>query len=151
MRRLEDKRAVVTGASAGIGRAIALRLGAEGAQVAIADVDEEGAREVAGELEGDALVQWTDVTKPEEVEALVQRAVEEWGGLDIMVNNAGVGIAATTPETKEENWDMVLDVCLKGTFFGMKYAIPAIRNSGGGSVINMSSIAALVGIADRAA
>jgi NAD(P)-dependent dehydrogenase (short-subunit alcohol dehydrogenase family) len=151
VRRLEDKRAVVTGASAGIGRAIALRLGTEGARVAIADLDEEGALEVAGELEGNSLVQRTDVTKAEDVETLVQRVVEEWGGLDIMVNNAGVGIAATTPETKEENWDMVLDVCLKGTFLGMKYAIPAIRGSGGGSVVNMSSIAALVGISDRAA
>jgi len=79
------------------------------------------------------------------------RAVEEWDGLDVMVNNAGVGIAANTPETTEEDWDKVMDVCLKGTFFGMKYAIPAIRDSGGGSVIKMSSIAALVGLNDRAA
>ena len=151
MRRLEEKRTVVTGASAGIGRAIALRLGAEGARVAIADVDEDGAQEVAAELEGDSIVHQTNVTKPNEVEALVRYVVEEWGGLDVMVNNAGVGIAATTPKTAEEDWDMVLDVCLKGTFFGMKYAIPAIRDSGGGSVINMSSIAALVGLNDRAA
>ncbi|MCA1728805.1 MAG: SDR family oxidoreductase [Actinobacteria bacterium] len=151
MRRLEDKRAVVTGASAGIGRAIALRLGAEGARVAIADLDEEGARKVAAELEGDSIVRQTNVTKPDEVEALVRCVVEEWGGLDVMVNNAGVGVASTTPETTEKDWDMVLDVCLKGTFFGMKYAIPAIKDSGGGSVINMSSIAALVGITDRAA
>jgi meso-butanediol dehydrogenase / (S,S)-butanediol dehydrogenase / diacetyl reductase len=81
----------------------------------------------------------------------VRCVVEEWGGLDVMVNNAGVGVASTTPETTEKDWDMVLDVCLKGTFFGMKYAIPAIKDSGGGSVINMSSIAALVGITDRAA
>ncbi len=151
MRRLEEKRAVVTGAGAGIGRAIALRLGAEGARVVIADVDEEGAKKVAAELEGDSLVHRADVTKEGEVEALIRRVVEEWDGLDVMVNNAGVGIAATTPETAEEDWDLVLDVCLKGTFFGMKHAIPAIRDSGGGSVINMSSIAALVGLNDRAA
>jgi NAD(P)-dependent dehydrogenase (short-subunit alcohol dehydrogenase family) len=123
----------------------------EGARVVVADVDEEGAKKVATELEGVSLVHQTNVTKAEEVEALVRRVVEEWGGLDVMVNNAGVGVAATTPETTEEDWDRVLDVCLKGTFFGMKYAIPAIRDSGGGSIINISSIAALVGIKDRAA
>ena len=151
MRRLEGKRAIVTGAGAGIGRAIALRMSEDGAQVVISDVDEEGANEVASELEGDSLVQRADVTKEDEVEALVRRVVEEWGGLDVMVNNAGVGIAASTPETTEEDWDVVLHVCLKGTFFGMKYAIPTMRDSGGGSVINMSSIAALVGLNDRAA
>ncbi len=149
MKRLEDKRAVVTGASAGIGRAIALRMSKEGARVAIADLDEEGAKKVAAELEGDSLVHQADVTQEQEVEALVRRVVEEWNGLDVMVNNAGVGVAATTPETVEEDWDWVLDVCLKGTFFGMKYAIPAIKQSGGGSVVNMSSIAALVGLNDR--
>ena len=151
MRRLEGKRAIVTGAGAGIGRAIALRISEEGGRVVISDVDEESAKEVASELEGDSLVQQADVTKEDEVEALVQRVVEEWSGLDVMVNNAGVGIAATTPETSEEDWTTVLDVCLKGTFFGMKYAIPAMRDSGGGSIINMSSIAALVGLNDRAA
>lgn len=149
MRRLEDKRAIVTGASAGIGRAIALRLGAEGARVAIADLDEEGAKKVAAELEGDSLVHQADVTQKQEVEALVWRVVEEWGGLDVMVNNAGVGVAATAPETSEEDYDLVMDVCVRGTLFGMKYAIPAIRESGGGSVVNMSSIAALVGLNDR--
>jgi NAD(P)-dependent dehydrogenase (short-subunit alcohol dehydrogenase family) len=151
VRRLEGKRAIVTGAGAGIGRAIALRMSQEGARVVVSDVDEESANEVASELENDSLVQRSDVTKEDEVEALVSRVVEEWGGLDVMVNNAGVGIAATTPETSEEDWDTVLDVCLKGTFLGMKYAIPAISDSGGGSVINMSSIAALVGLNDRAA
>ncbi len=67
-----------------------------------------------------------------------------------MVNNAGVGVAATTPETSEEDYDLVMDTCVRGTFFGMRYAIPAIRDSGGGSVVNMSSIAALVGLNDRA-
>lgn len=151
MRRLEDKRAIVTGAGAGIGRAIALRLAEEGARVVVSDVDEEGANKVVAELDGESLVHRTDVTQEQEMEALVRRAVEEWGGLDVMVNNAGVGVAATTPETTEADWNMVLDVCLKGTFFGMKYAIPAIRDSGGGSVVNVSSVAALVGVKDRAA
>jgi NAD(P)-dependent dehydrogenase (short-subunit alcohol dehydrogenase family) len=150
MDRLEGKRAVVTGAGAGIGRSIALRLASEGARVALADVDEEAVEKVASEIDGETLVRRTDVTRAEEVEALVASAVEAWGGLDVMVNNAGVGVAATVVDTTEEDYERVMDVCVRGTLLGMKYAIPAIRNAGGGSVINMSSVAALVGITDRA-
>lgn len=150
MERLEGKRTIVTGAGSGIGRAIALRFAGEGARVALADIDEQAARKVASEIDGKTLVRQTDVTRAPEVEALVSRVVEEWGGLDVMVNNAGIGIAATTVDTSEEDYEKVMDVCVRGTFLGMKYAIPAIRESGGGSVINMSSIAALVGLTDRA-
>jgi NAD(P)-dependent dehydrogenase (short-subunit alcohol dehydrogenase family) len=150
MDRLEGKRAVVTGAGAGIGRSIALRLASEGARVALADVDEEAAEKVASEIDGETLVRRTDVTRAEEVEELVASAVEAWGGLDVMVNNAGVGVAATVVDTTEQDYERVMDVCVRGTLLGMKYAIPAIRDAGGGSVINMSSVAALVGITDRA-
>ena len=150
MDRLEGKRAIVTGAGAGIGRAIALRLAGEGTRVALAEVDESAAVEVAAEIGDETLVRRTDVTKAGEVEALVSSAVEAWGGLDVMVNNAGVGVAATAVETTEEDYDRVMAVCVRGTLLGMKYAIPAIRSSGGGSIINMSSVAALVGIRDRA-
>ena len=150
MDRLEGKRTVVTGAGSGIGRAIALRLASEGARVVLADVDEDAANEVAGEIDGDTLVHKTDVTDAESVAALVERVVSEWGGLDVMVNNAGVGIASTVVDATEEDYDKMMDVCVKGTYLGMKYAIPAIGESGGGSVINMSSIAALVGLNDRA-
>ena len=150
MERLRGKRAIVTGAGSGIGRAVALRLAAEGARVIVSDVEEVAAKAVAREIGGETLVRKTDVTNPNEVEALVGTAVDEWDGLDVMVNNAGIGVAGTVADTQEEDYEMVMDVCLKGTFFGMKYAIPAIRESGGGSVINMSSVAALVGIPDRA-
>ena len=153
MQRLEGKRAVVTGAGSGIGRAIAMRLADEGARVVLADVDEGAAEAVAGEIGeagGEALAQKTDVTRAADVEALVARAVDAWGGLDVMVNNAGVGVAGTAPVTVEDDYDFVMDVAVRGTFLGMKYSIPAIRDSGGGSVINMSSVAALVGIPDRA-
>jgi NAD(P)-dependent dehydrogenase (short-subunit alcohol dehydrogenase family) len=150
MDRLEGRRVIVTGSGAGIGRAIALRLAAEGARVALADVDEEAAKKVASEIEGETLVRRTDVTRADEVEALVASTVEVWDGLDVMVNNAGVGVAATVVDTTEQDYERVMDVCVRGTLLGMKYAIPAISESGGGSVINMSSVAALVGIADRA-
>jgi NAD(P)-dependent dehydrogenase (short-subunit alcohol dehydrogenase family) len=149
MDRLEGKRAIVTGAGAGIGRSIALRLASEGARVAIADVD-ESAGKVASEIAGETLTRRTDVTRAGEVEDLVAGVVEAWGGLDVMVNNAGVGVAATAVDTTEEDYERVMNVCVKGTLLGMKYAIPAIRETGGGSVINMSSVAALVGITDRA-
>jgi NAD(P)-dependent dehydrogenase (short-subunit alcohol dehydrogenase family) len=151
MERLGGKRAIVTGAGAGIGEAIAIRLSSEGARVALADLDDQAVERVAGEIEGKTLVRRTDVTRSDEVEALVQGVVEEWGGLDVMVNNAGIGVAGTTPETSEEDWERLMAVNLKGTFLGMKYAIPAMRDSGAGSIINISSVAALVGIADRAA
>src|SRR5215211_7480979 len=148
MKRLEGKRAIVTGAGAGIGRAIAIRLASEGARVALAEQAAEG---VAGEIEGKTLVHQTNVTQAAEVETLVRSVVEEWGGLDVMVNNAGIGVAATAPDTSEEDFDRQMDVNLKGTFFGIKYSVPAMRESGGGSIINISSVAALVGVQDRAA
>ena len=150
MDRLEGKRAIVTGAGAGIGRSIALRFAEEGARVAVADVDEEAAKRVASEIDGEALARRTNVARAGDVEALVAAVVEAWGGLDVMVNNAGIGVAATAVSTTEDDYERVMDVCVRGTLLGMKYAIPAIRESGGGSVINMSSVAALVGITDRA-
>jgi NAD(P)-dependent dehydrogenase (short-subunit alcohol dehydrogenase family) len=150
MERLAGKRAIVTGAANGIGRAIALRLASEGARVVIADVNEDDAQGVAGEIDGETLVHKADVTRDGDVEALVGRAVSEWGGLDVMVNNAGVGVAGTAVTTTEEEYERVMDVCVRGTFLGMKHAIPAIKDAGGGSVINMSSVAALVGLVDRA-
>ncbi len=153
MERLGGKRAIVTGAGSGIGRSIAIRLAAEGARVVVSDVDGEAAEAVAAEIGGaggEALVQKTDVTDAADVEALVELTVTRWGGLDVMVNNAGVGVAGTANTTTEEEYERVMDVCVRGTFLGMKHAIPAIRDSGGGSVVNMSSVAALVGIVDRA-
>ena len=149
--RLTGRRAIVTGAGAGIGRAIAIRLSAEGARVMVADVDGKAAEAVAGEIGPTAFAHEVDVSSEDSAAAMIARAGEEWGGLDVLVNNAGIGIAATTPDTDAADWHRVLDVCLSGTFFGMKHAIPLIRDSGGGAIINMSSVAALVGVADRAA
>jgi NAD(P)-dependent dehydrogenase (short-subunit alcohol dehydrogenase family) len=150
MQRLEGQRTIVTGAGSGIGKAIALRLASEGAKIALADIDEAAAEKVATEITTDTLVHETDVTDAASIEDLVRRVVDGWGGLDVMVNNAGVGIASTVVNATEDDYDKMMNVCVRGTYLGMKYAIPAIRESGGGSVVNMSSIAALVGLKDRA-
>lgn len=150
-RRLVDRRAIVTGAGAGIGRAIAIRLSREGARVMAADLDGDAAETVARELGPPGLAHQVDVSREDSTVAMIERVREEWGGIDVLVNNAGIGIAATTPDTEATDWRHVLEVCLTGTFFAMKYAIPLMRDGGGGAIINMSSVAALVGVADRAA
>jgi NAD(P)-dependent dehydrogenase (short-subunit alcohol dehydrogenase family) len=150
-RRLIGRRAIVTGGGAGIGRAIATRLSAEGARVMVADVDLGSAEAVVREIGSDAVAHEVDVSDEDSAAAMIRRASEEWGGLDVLVNNAGIGIAAKTPDTASDDWHRVLDVCLTGTFYAMKHAIPVLREGGGGAIINMSSVAALVGVADRAA
>jgi NAD(P)-dependent dehydrogenase (short-subunit alcohol dehydrogenase family) len=150
MRRLDGSRAVVTGAGAGIGQAIAQRLAAEGARVVAADIDPNSASQTAQALGSESMHHQVDVRDPDQVESLINAVVTSWGGLDVLVNNAGVGVAATTCETSESDFQHVVDVCLKGTFLGMKYGIPALRQTGGGSIVNVSSIAALVGLKDRA-
>ncbi|MDQ3856425.1 MAG: SDR family oxidoreductase [Chloroflexota bacterium] len=149
--RLQGLRCIVTGAGSGIGRAIALRFAAEGARVLVADLDEAAGRSVAQELGGPALSCRVDVSQAGQVWEMVGLAEREWGGLDALVNNAGIGISATTPATEEADWDRLMAVNLRGTFLGMKYGIPVIRDSGGGTVTNISSIAAVVGVPDRAA
>jgi NAD(P)-dependent dehydrogenase (short-subunit alcohol dehydrogenase family) len=150
LKRLDGRRAIVTGGGAGIGRAIAHRLAEEGARVVVADIDEPAAATVAAELGNGAVARQVDVSLSGEVEALVRESVELMGGLDVFVNNAGVGVAATVVETSEEDYDRIMAVNVKGTFHGMKHAIPAMHASGGGSVVNISSIAAVVGVAERA-
>jgi NAD(P)-dependent dehydrogenase (short-subunit alcohol dehydrogenase family) len=150
-RRLEGKRAIVTGGASGIGRAIAERLAAEGARVVVADLDAEGARGVAEALGPPALHHEVDVADAESVRALIARAVDEWGGLDVLVNNAGIGVAATVDETSDEDWGRIMAVSLTGVFHGMRAAVPVMRAQGAGSIVNISSVAALVGVAGRAA
>ncbi len=151
MNRLNDKRVIITGAASGIGEAIARRFAEEGARVLVADINEEAANNTAQQIGSLATGIALDVTKSPQVEMVVNKAIELWGGLDIMVNNAGVGVAAKTAETSEEDWQRVIDVCMKGTFLGMKYAIPVMQKQKSGSIINMASVASIVGVPDRAA
>ena len=145
---LAGKTAVVTGAASGIGRAAALRLGAEGMNVVCADVDEKGAHATAADITeagGQAAGEGTDVSIAEDVERCVDRAVTGFGGLHVMVNIAGVEHFAPITEMTEADFDRVLRINLKGTWLGTKYAAQAMVAGGGGSIINMSSLAGLVG------
>ncbi|HYF12268.1 MAG TPA: SDR family NAD(P)-dependent oxidoreductase [Actinomycetota bacterium] len=146
--RLEGKIAVVTGAAHGIGRASAKAFAAEGARVALGDVDEAdgtaAAREIA-DAGGDAAFVRTDVTRMGDLAALVGAAVERWGRLDVMFNNVGVAIGGSAGEMSEEDWQRVLDVNLSGVWRGMRVAIPAMLRTGGGSIVNTSSVQGHVG------
>jgi NAD(P)-dependent dehydrogenase (short-subunit alcohol dehydrogenase family) len=150
MKRLDGKRAIVTGGASGIGRAITRMFVNEGAKVIVADIDKDSAESLCSELNGSAKAFKLDVTSAESFKNLIDFVEKKYSGLDIMVNNAGTGLAGRLPDTDESDWHRVMDVNLKGTFLGMKYAIPLIKKSGGGSIINISSIAALVGLAERA-
>ena len=144
--RLAGKVAIVTGAGSGIGRAIALRLIEEGAEVVAADVDEVGLRATLDSaVNPDAmLTQRTDVSVPEEVFALVELAVNEFGSLTTMVNNAAISIPGTVVDTSWEDFENTLAVNVRGVYAGCKYAIPAMLDAGGGSIINIGSVNSLV-------
>jgi NAD(P)-dependent dehydrogenase (short-subunit alcohol dehydrogenase family) len=140
---LADKVAIVTGAASGIGRATAELFAREGARVLIADLDETGGANTAAaitEAGGEAIVLRTDVTRAADNAAMVAAAVARWGKLDIGVNNAGTTGGFTNVETMtEDEWDQVMAINAKSVFLAMKYEIPALRQSGGGAIVNTSS------------
>lgn len=152
MGRLEDKVAIVTGGSVGIGAACARRMAMEGARVAIVDRTDEAGRELAGDLVGlgyQARYMHLDVTSETEVARAIDEVASLFGRLDILVNNAGIaGPDKPTHELTEEEWDRVQAVNVKGVFFCTKHAIPHLRRAGGGSIVNLSSIYGLVGAPD---
>jgi NAD(P)-dependent dehydrogenase (short-subunit alcohol dehydrogenase family) len=144
MKRLEGKVVVVTGSASGIGRAAAEMLAAEGAHVTLGDIATEGAA-VAEAIGARAAFVRTDVRSTEQVAALVTSAVQRHGRLDGIVNNAAVAIPGGAADISEADWADVLDVNLSGVWRGMRAAIPALLDSGGGSIVNVSSVQALVG------
>lgn len=147
--------ALVTGGSAGIGRATAVAFARAGARVVIADVQADAGEAAARELReagGEALFVHADVSNPSDVRAMVGRAVEAFGGLDFAFNNAGVeGELVETAEYTEAAWQRVIDINLTGVFLCMKYELPALLARGGGSIVNNSSILGLVGFANAPA
>jgi meso-butanediol dehydrogenase/(S,S)-butanediol dehydrogenase/diacetyl reductase len=151
---LEGKRAAVTGAGQGIGAATARALATHGARVLVSDLRGDLAETVARAIcasGGEALAMPVDVTIADQCRAMVDRIVETWGGLDVLVNNAGVHAALSVPETSEEVWDRAMDVNVKGTFLCCKYAIPVMERQGGGVIINLASGASFVGNKRQAA
>jgi NAD(P)-dependent dehydrogenase (short-subunit alcohol dehydrogenase family) len=149
MNRLSDKVAVITGAALGLGRATAIRMAEEGASVALLDVLEAEGLDLIQMLRQRGLpaAYWhCDVSSEREVQAVMQAVVEHFGRIDILVNNAGVaGANKPTHEITEAEWDWVQAINVKGVFFCTKHAIPHLKRSGGGSIINLSSIYGLVG------
>ncbi|MBY0401371.1 SDR family oxidoreductase [Myxococcota bacterium] len=139
---LRGRVAVVTGAASGIGRAVAEVFAEAGAQVALGDLDANGAEVVAKgirERGGQAVAQRVDVSQRVEVESLVARAVREFGGLDVLCNIAGIPCDGRLEDLDEKAFDRILGVNLKGTLYGCQAAIPAMTRRGGGSIINVSS------------
>ncbi|MEP7236015.1 MAG: glucose 1-dehydrogenase [Ignavibacteriota bacterium] len=149
MNRLQGKVAIVTGSALGLGRATAIRFAEEGARVAITDVlDAEGEKTVQ-EIGQSAAFWHLDVTKETEVANVINDVVKKWGRLDVLVNNAGIaGANKPTDQLTEKEWDTVMAVDVKGVFFCTKHAIPQMRKTGKGSIINLSSIYGLVGAGD---
>lgn len=151
---LRGKVAIVTGAGTGIGRACAELFAREGAAVVVAGRRREPLEEVARGMAargGRALAQPADVTREADVQALVRRAVKEFGGLHIVVNSAGYWMAGTAEETSEADWDRTMATNLKGVFLLCKHALPELRRAGGGSIINIGSVLSLVGMKRRLA
>ena len=137
MNRLQNKTAIITGASKGIGAATALRFIEEGARVVLLDIDEAGA---ALAQSPDAYFYTCDVSRGDEVEQVIQMAIDQVGDIDILVNNAGIQHYGTVVTTSEEEWDQVMGINLKSAFLCSKFTIPSIQKRGGGIIVNVASV-----------
>jgi NAD(P)-dependent dehydrogenase (short-subunit alcohol dehydrogenase family) len=148
MGRLDGKVAVITGAGGGMGREAAIIFAEEGAQVCAADIDGDAAEQVASEA-GDALAVQVDVADGPSVQAMYAAAAEQFGGIDVLYNNAGISPPDDDSilETEEDAWDRVQNVNTKGVYLCCKHGIPYLLERGGGSVINVASFVALMGAA----
>jgi len=154
MGRVEGKTAIVTGAARGLGKAIAQLLAKEGAKVVVADVLEDGGREAAEEIRregGKAIFIKHDVTSEDSWREVIKKTLSEFGKLDILVNNAGVQLIKEIANTSLEEWRRLMSVNLDGVFLGTKHAIGAMKKSGGGSIVNISSVVGIIGTADDTA
>jgi NAD(P)-dependent dehydrogenase (short-subunit alcohol dehydrogenase family) len=152
MKRLEGKVAIVTGGSLGLGRSACMLMAREGAKVVVTDVLDKAGNKLVDEIRaagGTAVFHHLDVSKEAQVADVFSRVNEEFGRLDVVVNNAGIaGVNKPTDKVSEEEWDRLFAVNVKGVFFGTKHAVPYMRKSGGGSIINLSSIYGIVGAGD---
>ncbi len=146
--QLEKKRALITGAGAGIGKAIAIRFAREGAAVVVSDIQDQAGRAVVDSIHesgGKAHFVRADVTRESDVKRMIEEATSKLGGLDVLVNNAGMETIKRVVDLTEEDWDRLMNLNVKGVFFCCKHGIAALEKSGGGSVINLASAAGLIG------
>lgn len=142
---LQNKTAIITGASSGIGKATALKLAKEGASVVLCARSEDVLNELRDKVENDggkALVVKTDVTKPDEIENAVSQALAEYGSVDVLINNAGLMPISYVEKLKTDEWDKMVDVNIKGVLHGVAAVLPTMRKNKSGHIINISSSAA---------
>jgi 3(or 17)beta-hydroxysteroid dehydrogenase len=154
MDRVKGKVAIVTGGAGGLGRAQSLLLAKEGAKVVVTDIDETQGKKVAEEIQNEgrkAIFVKHDVTSEQDWREVIQRTLSEFGKLDVLVNNAGVIIFKNIEELSFDEWRWVIHINLDGVFLGTKSAIGAMKKTGGGSIINISSTAGIVGTLDTSA
>jgi NAD(P)-dependent dehydrogenase (short-subunit alcohol dehydrogenase family) len=146
--RLENKVALITGAASGMGASMARTFGREGARVVVADMLEDEGKRIAAEIveaNGAAIFRRLDVTSEAEWQAAVEATIAEFGKLDILVNDAGISGSNVDDLFDTTAWERIMGINCTGTFLGMKYAIPAMRAAGGGSIVNISSISGITG------
>lgn len=149
MTDFEGKVVIVTGGAKGIGRAISLAFAREGANVLCADIDDQAGQSVeqqAAALAGAVVYQKADVARAQDCQGLVESCVARWGGVDVIVNNAGIQPASSylpAHELPEDAWDRIVNVNLKSTFLMTKYAVPPMKNRGGGAIVNIASVQGL--------
>jgi cyclopentanol dehydrogenase len=148
MGRLEGKVALISGGARGQGKAETMLFAKEGARIVFGDILDEEGMMVEAEIDetgGDAKYIHLDVTSEDDWQAAIREAVTRYGGLDILVNNAGISLRHEEMDIPTEDWDQLMDVNAKGVFLGTKYAIPEMKSAGGGSIVNISSIAGILG------
>jgi NAD(P)-dependent dehydrogenase (short-subunit alcohol dehydrogenase family) len=146
--RAQGKMGLITGAASGLGYESAKLLAAEGAQVLLVDVDADGGERAAAEIRaagGDAAFRRVDVTVEQDIIDAIAEVRERWGGFNFMHNNAGTQLEVPLHETTNEGWDRINDVNLKAVFWGLKHGVLAMRETGGGSIVNTASALSLVG------
>ena len=148
--KLKDKVAIITGAASGIGKATAIVFGREGARVMCADINADGAEKTARQIAdtgGEAASVYADVAQEADVQDMVAQTATRWGRLDVLYNNAGIGIGLPVTQMPVDEWDRLININLRGVFLGCKHAIPEMLKNGGGAIVNTASDAGLRGSA----